>query len=204
MELAIVGTGISGLSAAWALHGRHDLRVFEREARAGGHSHTVDVPVDGRPTPADTGFLVYNEVTYPNLVKLFSRLGVPTKESDMSFSLRCERCDLEWCGTGLSGVFAQPSNLLRPSFHGMLLEIARFNREAPRLLDEPGAGSLTLDAWLAREGYGAAFRNHYLIPMAAAVWSMRGVMPSSSTSRRRSRICCPRRGRSSQSPCRRG
>lgn len=171
MELAIVGTGISGLSAAWALHGRHDLEVFEREGRAGGHSHTVDVPVDGRPTPADTGFLVYNEVTYPNLVKLFSRLGVPTKESDMSFSLRCERCDLEWCGTGLSGVFAQPSNLLRPSFHGMLLEIARFNREAPRLLDEPGAGSLTLDAWLAREGYGAAFRNHYLIPMAAAVCS---------------------------------
>lgn len=171
MELAIVGTGISGLSAAWALHRRHGVTVFEREARAGGHSHTVDVPVNGRSSPADTGFLVYNEVTYPNLVKLFARLGVPTKESDMSFSVRCERCDLEWCGTGLSGVFAQPSNLLRPSFHGMLLEIARFNREAPRLLDEPGAASLTLEAWLAREGYGAAFRRHYLIPMAAAVWS---------------------------------
>ncbi len=171
MKLAIVGTGISGLSAAWQLHGRHDVRVFEREGRPGGHSHTVGVDDGGREVPVDTGFLVYNEVTYPNLVKLFARLGVPTKASDMSFSVRCESCDLEWCGTGLSGVFAQPSNLLRPSFHGMLLEIARFNREAPRLLDEPGAESLTLSAYLDRERYGAAFRNHYLVPMAASVWS---------------------------------
>lgn len=89
----------------------------------------------------------------------------------MSFSVRCERCDLEWCGTGLSGVFAQPSNLLRPSFHGMLLEIARFNREAPRLLDEPRGETLTLAAWLERERFGAAFRGHYLVPMAASVWS---------------------------------
>lgn len=171
MKLAIVGTGISGLSAAWLLRERHDLRVFEREGRPGGHSHTVDVADKGREVPVDTGFLVYNEVTYPNLVKLFARLGVPTKESDMSFSVRCERCDLEWCGTGLSGVFAQPANLLKPSFHRMLLEIARFNREAPRLLEEPGAESLTLAAWLERERYGAAFRNHYLVPMAASVWS---------------------------------
>lgn len=89
----------------------------------------------------------------------------------MSFSVRCERCDLEWCGTGLAGVFAQPSNILKPSFHGMLLEIARFNREAPRLLAEPGAESWTLAAWLDREGYGRAFRSHYLVPMAASVWS---------------------------------
>ena len=171
MKLAIVGTGISGLGAAWRLHGSHDVRVFEREGRPGGHSHTVDVPRPGGTVPVDTGFLVYNEVTYPNLVKLFAKLGVPTKESDMSFSVRCEACDLEWCGTGLSGVFAQPANLLRPSFHGMLLEIARFNREAPRLLDEPGAEWLTLAAYLDREKYGAAFRSHYLIPMAASVWS---------------------------------
>lgn len=171
MNLAIVGTGISGLSAAFLLNARHDVRVFEREGRPGGHSHTVGVEEKGREIPVDTGFLVYNEVTYPNLVKLFTRLGVPTKESDMSFSVRCERCDLEWCGTGLAGVFAQPSNLLRPSFHGMLLEIARFNREAPRLLEEPGGESLTLAAWLDREGYGRAFRSHYLVPMAASVWS---------------------------------
>ncbi|HQN09600.1 MAG TPA: FAD-dependent oxidoreductase [Thermoanaerobaculia bacterium] len=171
MNLAIVGTGISGLGAAWRLHERHDVRVFERERRPGGHSHTVDVPGSRGAVPVDTGFLVYNEVTYPNLVKLFATLGVPTKESDMSFSVRCERCDLEWCGTGLSGVFAQPANLLKPSFHGMLLEIARFNREAPRLLEERGAEALTLAAYLDRERYGAAFRNHYLIPMAASVWS---------------------------------
>lgn len=171
MKLAIVGTGISGLSAAWLLNGKHDVRVFEREGRPGGHSHTVGVDDGGREVPVDTGFLVYNEVTYPNLVKLFARLGVPTKASDMSFSVRCERCDLEWCGTGLRGVFAQPANLLRPSFHGMLLEIARFNREAPRLLDEPGADSLTLSAYLDRERYGTAFRSHYLVPMAASVWS---------------------------------
>lgn len=171
MKLAIVGTGISGLSAAWLLNGKHDVRVFDKEERAGGHSHTVAVPDRGSELPVDTGFLVYNEVTYPNLVELFARLGVPTKASDMSFSVRCERCDLEWCGTGLRGVFAQPANLLRPSFHGMLLEIARFNREAPRLLDEPGADSLTLSAYLDRGRYGAAFRNHYLVPMAASVWS---------------------------------
>ena len=171
MKLAIVGTGISGLSAAWLLRGKHDVRVFEREGRPGGHSHTVRVGGTGGEVPVDTGFLVYNEVTYPNLVKLFARLGVPTKESDMSFSVRCERCDLEWCGTGLGGVFAQPSNLLRPSFHGMLLEIARFNREAPRLLGEADAEKLTLAEYLDREKYGTAFRSHYLVPMAASVWS---------------------------------
>jgi predicted NAD/FAD-binding protein len=175
LKLAIVGTGISGLSAAWRLHERHDVRVFEREGRPGGHSHTVGVDDRGREVPVDTGFLVYDEVTYPNLVKLFSRLGVPTKASDMSFSVRCERCDLEWCGTGLSGVFAQRSNFLRPSFHGMLLEIARFNREAPGLLAEPGTESLTLPAYLDRERYG--FRSETTISCRWRRLSGRQVRP---------------------------
>ena len=171
LDIAVIGTGISGLSAAWLLSRRHSVRVFDREARPGGHAHTQDAPAREGTVPVDTGFLVFNRETYPNLCRLFEALGTPHHESDMSFSVRCEACSLEWCGTGLSGLFAQPSNLVSPSFLGMLRDIARFNREAPRLLDRLDADRITLGAFLREGRYGDAMKRHYLAPMAAAVWS---------------------------------
>lgn len=171
MEIAIVGTGISGLSAAWLLAKRHDVRVFEREGRLGGHTNTVAVKrADGRELPLDTGFIVFNRETYPNLVRLLDLLDVPSQESDMSFSVSCRSCDLEYSGTGFSGLFAQRSNLVSVPHLRMLKEIARFNRIAPELLLET-SNHLTLAHYLEREQFGDEMRRHYLGPMAAAVWS---------------------------------
>lgn len=167
----MIGTGISGLSAAWLLSRRHTVHVFDREARPGGHAHTRDAPAPGGTVPVDTGFLVFNRETYPNLCRLFEMLGTEHHESDMSFSVRCESCGLEWCGTGLSGLFAQPTNVFSPSFLGMLRDIARFNRGAPRLLERADADRITLGEFLREGRYGDALKRHYLAPMAAAVWS---------------------------------
>jgi uncharacterized protein len=171
VRIAIVGTGIAGLSSAWLLSGRHEVHVFEREDRLGGHTHTVPVGRgDGSFVPVDTGFIVYNEVTYPLLVRLFDELGVATQASDMSWSLTCERCGLEYAGSP-SGLLAQPRRLADPSYLGMVADILRFNRLGGRLVDDPRGGALPLGTFLERAGFGHGFQEHYLKPMAAAIWS---------------------------------
>jgi predicted NAD/FAD-binding protein len=170
VRIAIVGSGISGLVAAHLLHPRHEICVYEAEDRIGGHTHTVDVEVDGQRHAVDTGFIVYNERTYPNFTRLLGKIGVATQESDMSFGLACERTGLEWSSRGLRGLFAQPSNLLRPSFHRMLRDVLRFNREAPRLLELEGEKA-TLGDYLCGAGYSSEFVEHYVRPMGAAIWS---------------------------------
>lgn len=172
MRLAVVGTGIAGLTAAHLLQPLYDLAVFEAEDRVGGHTHTRAVEVPEGSFSIDTGFIVCNDRTYPNFLHLMARLGVHLQATDMSFSVRCERTGLEYDGGSLSGLFAQKRNLFRPSFWGMLRDILRFNRTAPALLDAPGPGP-TLGAYLEREKFGRAFIEHYLIPMVSAIWSGR-------------------------------
>lgn len=168
-RIAVVGTGIAGMSCAWLLSQRHEVTVFESEPRPGGHSHTVGAPCGGATVPVDTGFIVYNEPAYPNLTALFRHLGVPTQASDMSFGVSLDGGALEYAGTDLRGLFAQPRNLLRPRFWAMLRELLRFYREAPR--DAAQADAQPLDDYLDAHGYGRAFRDDHLYPMAAAIWS---------------------------------
>ena len=165
LDIAIVGSGISGLSAAWLLSQRHRVTLFEADDRIGGHSHTVDVG----DIPVDTGFIVYNEKTYPNLTALFAHLGVPTRPTEMTLGISLDRGRLEYSGTGFGGLFAQKRNLLRPRFWSMLRDIVRFYRRAPR--DIATLGDESLGAYLDRGRYGAAFRDDHLYPMAAAIWS---------------------------------
>jgi len=170
VKIAIVGSGISGLVAAHLLHDRHEISVFESKDRIGGHTHTVDVAFEGERHAIDTGFIVYNEATYPNFVRLLAKLGVETQASQMSFGLSCERSGLEWASRGLGSLFAQPINLVRPSFHRMLRDFLRFNREAPRLLDGE-TEKVSLGDYLWGAGYSAEFTDHYVVPMGAAIWS---------------------------------
>ena len=169
LRIAVVGAGISGLSCAWLLSGRHDVQVFEADGRIGGHSHTVDAPDRGASVPVDTGFIVYNEPAYPNLSALFHHLAVPTRASDMSFAVSLDGGALEYAGTDLNGLFAQRANLLRPRFWSMLRDLLRFYREAPR--DAQASGDLALDDYLDARGYGRAFRDDHLYPIGAAIWS---------------------------------
>ncbi len=169
MRIAVVGSGISGLAAAWLLSQRHAVTLFESAPRAGGHTNTVEVMLDDVSHAVDTGFLVFNEATYPNLIALFAHLGVPSAASEMSFSLALEAPQLEWAGSDLGAVFAQRRNLLRPGFLRMLRDVLRFNREAARPADTQALESL--GAFLARGRYSAEFRDWYLLPMAAAIWS---------------------------------
>lgn len=166
MRIAIVGSGISGLAAARMLSRGHAVTLFEAASRLGGHANTVDVTLDGLTHPVDTGFLVYNRATYPGLVRLFEDLGVASAPSEMSFSVSLESPAIEWAGTSLDTVFAQRSNLLRPAFLRMLRDVLRFNREAPA-----ASGAATLGEFLARGRYSSEFRDWYLLPMAAAIWS---------------------------------
>ena len=172
-RIAIVGAGISGLTCAYLLHEQHDVVVFESEAWIGGHTHTVDVSdADGRHA-VDTGFIVFNRPCYPNFVRLLERLGVAKQESEMSFSVHDERSGIEWNGLDLRSIFVQKRNLLRPSFLGMLRDVVRFGRDAKALAGQAAgdASELPLGVFLERQRYGRAFRELYLLPMGAAIWS---------------------------------
>jgi len=170
MKIAIVGSGISGNVVAHRLHREHDLTIYEAGSHIGGHTHTHSVEQAGRRYEVDTGFIVFNDRTYPNFIALLDELGVASQESSMSFSVRNEASGLEYNGTTLNSLFAQRRNLLRPSFLGTVCDILRFNREAPALLAEPG-GELPLGEMLVRGRYSRAFIDHYIIPMGAAIWS---------------------------------
>lgn len=170
MKVAIVGAGIAGLTTAAGLADRHELTVFEAADWIGGHTNTVDVEEDGGIVAVDTGFIVFNDWTYPNFIALLRKLGVAWQASNMSFSLQCEKTGLEYNGTSLNSLFAQRRNILRPSFLHMIWEILRFNREAPRFLATQDE-TTTLGAWLESRGFGGAFVEHYVVPMGRAIWS---------------------------------
>lgn len=172
MRIAVIGSGISGMSVAYCLSPRHEVFLFEKEPRIGGHTHTVTVESSRGQLAVDTGFIVHNDRTYPNFVKLLAELGVETQPSDMSFAVACRRSGFEYSSRGLNGFFAQRANLLRLDQYRLLREIMRFNREAPKLLDNPAAESMTLGDVIELGHFTALFTERYLYPMAAAVWSM--------------------------------
>lgn len=172
MKIAIIGSGISGLACAYYLHRDHDVHVYEREDRIGGHTATVDVAMGGRRFAIDTGFIVFNDWTYPNFIALMDELGVSSRATEMSFSLSDQESGLEYAGSNLNTLFAQRRNLVSPKFLGMLKDIVRFNRESVEDLEEgrlePG---MSLGEYLQRGKYSRAFIEYYLIPMGSAIWS---------------------------------
>ena len=169
MRIAVIGSGISGLAAAWLLTSRHSVTLYEAADYLGGHTNTVDVQLDGKRHPVDTGFLVFNRRTYPNLTALFELLEVPIAQSEMSFAVSLAEPSIEWSGSSLATVFAQRANLARPAFWRMLQDIVRFNREA--VANAEDAAAMSLGEYLDRHRYSAEFRHWYLLPMAAAIWS---------------------------------
>lgn len=172
-RIAIVGSGVSGLTAAWHLHRQHDIVLYEANDYLGGHTATVDVELDGAHYAVDTGFIVFNDWTYPNFIALLEELGVPWQWSNMSFSLRCERSGLEYNGTSVNSLFAQRRNILNPRFLRMIFDILRFNERSRRLL-RSGDDSVTLGAYLQSEGYSQTFIEQYIVPMGRAIWSASG------------------------------
>ena len=171
LKIAVIGSGISGAAAAWALHAVHDVTLYEAEKRPGGHTATVDIDYEGAQVSVDTGFIVYNELNYPNLTALFAHLGVNTHESDMSFALSLDHGKLEWGGDNLSTLFAQKRNLLRPSFILMLREILKFNRICLKDRADGHLAARSIGDYLNWRGFSPGFTNNYLVPMAAAIWS---------------------------------
>ncbi len=174
-KIAIIGAGITGLSAAWMLRDAFDVTLFEAQARAGGHADTQTPMVDGVPTPVDTGFIVFNDHNYPNLVGFFNALGIATHDSNMSFGVSKNDAAYEYAGGELKQLFAQPANIFRPRFLRMVRDILRFNKAAPLLLQTDSAQSLS--DYLAEYKYSAGFIEDYILPMGAAIWSssVRGI-----------------------------
>jgi predicted NAD/FAD-binding protein len=170
-KIAVVGTGIAGLSAAWLLDRHHDVTVFESEAEVGGHSHSVNVGTQAAPLWIDMGFIVFNEPCYPNLLRLFEHLGVAHQLSDMSFGVSVDRGKLEYGSLGLNGLFAQRLNLFRPRFLSLLVDIVRFYREAPKDKAARAKPDYRLGDYLKDRNYGRAFIDDHLLPQAAAIWS---------------------------------
>lgn len=170
-KIAIVGSGISGLSCAWLLNKTHDVTLFEKDDRLGGHSNTVSFNLDDKTVDVDTGFIVFNPVNYPNLVKLFELLNVDNCETDMSFAVSINRGQLEYSGTSLNGLLAQRTNLLKPSFWKMISDLLRFYKESDQMLHEPGLNEISLGELLQKHGYGKQFIYNHLLPMGAAIWS---------------------------------
>ena len=170
-SIAVIGSGIAGMSAAWLLSQRHDVTVYEKNGRLGGHSNTVTVDTSSGETPVDTGFIVFNDVTYPNLVGLFEHLGVPTKDSDMSFGVSLNGGRTEYSSVGASAFLAGGRNLMSPRFWSMTLDLLRFYRHAPLELLGAREDLISLGEYLERRGYGDAFQRDHLLPQAAAIWS---------------------------------
>jgi predicted NAD/FAD-binding protein len=171
MRVAIVGSGIAGLAAAWLLDRRHEVHLFEKRHRLGGHTHTIVHDVDGRALPLDTGFIVYNERTYPNLTRAFAELEVATQPSDMSFSVSCSDPDVEYAVHSLSGLFARPEQIISSAFLRMLADIIRFGRRGRKILAGAGDPSATVGDFLRDGSFGDSFARFYLLPMTAAIWS---------------------------------
>ncbi|OHB30920.1 MAG: NAD/FAD-binding protein [Phenylobacterium sp. RIFCSPHIGHO2_01_FULL_69_31] len=171
LNVAVVGSGVAGLSAAWLLSQAHNVTLFEADHRLGGHAHTAEVPGVHCLVPVDTGFIVYNEGNYPNFTAMLAHLGVPSLNADMSLSVSLDDGAFEYSSFGLGGIFAQKRNLLSPRFWRLLLDIERFFRTAPRDLEMLERQATPLDAYLAAKGYGDAFRDDHLLPQAAAIWS---------------------------------
>jgi predicted NAD/FAD-binding protein len=171
-HIAVVGAGISGLASAYLLSRKHRVSLFERESRLGGHTHTVVVADHERGAVSlDTGFLVHNDVTYPNLVRLFAEIGIRTQPSDMSFSVMCPESGFEYSSRGAGGFFAQRRNVLRFEHYLLLRDILRFNREAPAILEAPDSAGATLGDYLDANRYSEPFVQRYLVPMTSAIWS---------------------------------
>ena len=170
-RIAVIGAGISGLASAWLLSQRHVVTLYEAGDYLGGHTNTVDVTLDGVCHPVDTGFLVYNTHTYPNLTALFAHLGVASVETEMSFAVSLEEPAIEWAGSSLATVFGQKRNLLRPDFWRMLADILRFNRESVAWIEQHPDYGGSLREFLAAGRYSRPFAEWYLLPMAAAIWS---------------------------------
>lgn len=169
MRVAIIGSGISGLTAAWLLNREHEIVVYEANDYIGGHTHTVTAEYAGESHQIDTGFIVFNDWTYPNFIALMKELDVPDIPTSMGFSVRCDRSNLEYSGSGLGGLFAQRKNLLRPRFYKFVSEILRFNREAPQY--RKGREDETVGDFLREHRFSKSFAEQYLLPMGAAIWS---------------------------------